>query len=151
MFLIFVISMYSLFLIPYTLYKLFHTTPEEEEMVKTWTSKKKKGEHPGGNLVTRVRNVVGDWRLLLMWAAFALLFWWIQVSVKASQGFDPFEILGVPRVSGCSGLLAAQSKQHAMYGPALPALLPFSLTGSSMYIYILEFQEKGTRPSPIPS
>jgi translocation protein SEC63 len=79
MFLIFVFSIYSLVLIPFTLYKLCGGgSGSEEGVVKTWADKKKK--HHFGEKVKGAFNRVG-FKLLLAWALYLLLFWCVPAGV----------------------------------------------------------------------
>ena len=73
MFLIFVFSIYSLVLIPLTLYKLCGGSGDSEEgVVKTWADKKKKQQF--GDKVKGAFSKVG-FKLVLAWAVYLLLYW----------------------------------------------------------------------------
>lgn len=72
MFLIFVFSLYSLVLIPWSLYKLCGGGGEGEAGVKTWADKKKKE-----GVAAKAAAVVGKigWKLLVAWVLYLVLFW----------------------------------------------------------------------------
>jgi translocation protein SEC63 len=73
MFAIFLLSMYSLFLIPITLYKLSGGSNDEAEVVKTWSTKNNKRDKQG-KLLKHLRTVFST-RMMLAWLAWALLLW----------------------------------------------------------------------------
>lgn len=88
LFSIFLLSLYTLGLLPYTLNRLFGQGSSEAEVIKPWASKAKQ-ELP---IVRKLRKVA-TWRLLLAWAIWAALIWYIRSSLTAVNQFDPFEIL----------------------------------------------------------
>lgn len=73
MFLIFLFSIFSLTLIPYTLYRLCGGGADNSEgVVKTWADKKKKKQF--GDRIKGTLGAIG-WKLLVAWALYILLFW----------------------------------------------------------------------------
>lgn len=116
MFAIFLLSMYSLFLIPITLWRLSGGEGEDAEVVKTWSaSKGGKGEKKAG-LVAHLRSVCTT-RMLLAWLAWALLLWYVKHSMGQVENFDPFQILQVPLDATDSEIKKAYRRLSLQYHP----------------------------------
>lgn len=115
MFAIFLLSMYSLFLIPYTLWRLGGGGSDEAERVKTWHSKKG-GDKKGESWAKRLRATFSG-RMMLAWLAWALLIWFVKHSVGGIENFDPFAILNVPVDASDADIKKAYRKLSLQYHP----------------------------------
>ncbi|KDD73970.1 hypothetical protein H632_c1688p1, partial [Helicosporidium sp. ATCC 50920] len=89
MFAIFVLSLYSLYLIPYTVYRLFGSGGDSDGASNAWGSKKAKH-----GLLSRLRGAV-DTKLVVQWVIYLLLLWYVRASARDLRPFDPFAILEV--------------------------------------------------------
>ena len=107
LFAVFFLSMYSLFLVPYTLRVFF------KDKEKTW---KKDMKSKGFDLKARVRRLT-SWKLLLAWLLFFSLYWYIQRAMQGSKRFDPFEILGVESSANDQEIKRAYRKLSLKYHP----------------------------------
>lgn len=116
MFAIFVLSMYSLVLIPYTLWKLSGGSEEETEVVKTWSSKGGKGGEKKKALGQQLKEVFST-RVIVAWLAWALLLWYVNHSMGNIENFDPFAILQVPVDATESEIKKAYRKLSLQFHP----------------------------------
>lgn len=89
---IFLISVSSLFLIPYTIYRLCFHKEEDVDATQPWppSGKQKAQSSKGGRLLTK-HNVV----LAVCWLLWLALLYAVQHSTHDMKPFDPFEILQI--------------------------------------------------------
>lgn len=90
LFLVFFLSLYTIVLVPYTIYKLCNLT-EDKHVVKPWAKGSKKPAWLSG--VVQQLTKPGNLVLLGLWAIFAFLVFYVQVSTKDTAPFDPYNIL----------------------------------------------------------
>lgn len=88
---IFLLSISSLVLIPYTIYHLVNK--KEDDVVQPWTGNKHKSKSKGSSVATLLtkHNII----LGVCWVVWLLLIVAVQNSSFESKPFDPFEILQV--------------------------------------------------------
>ncbi|RMZ57290.1 hypothetical protein APUTEX25_004124 [Auxenochlorella protothecoides] len=110
MFAIFVLSLYSLYLIPYTLYKLCGSGPDDK-VTKSWSTKK-----AGQSLGERVRSLATN-PLAIQWVVYIALFWYTSSRANAVQQFDPFQILELPITAGDADIKKAYRRLSLLYHP----------------------------------
>ncbi|GBF89855.1 hypothetical protein Rsub_02559 [Raphidocelis subcapitata] len=91
---IFLLAIYSLVLIPYTLYVLCSAADEKAQSVVKGKRKGAEWQKFAEKLLTK-GNVI----LLVAWVAWVGLLLYVQSSSGAAAPFDPFEILGVDRAA----------------------------------------------------
>lgn len=119
MFLIFVFAIYSLVLIPLTLYKLCGGADGEEGVVKTWADKKKKKQF--GDRLRGLLDRVG-WKLVVAWLAYLVLFWWVQATVTLWSWLWLRSLPGVRAAAGaCAQAGAAAGAAARCVTPRAPA------------------------------
>eukprot|EP00884_Botryococcus_braunii_P003385 jgi/Botrbrau1/13047/Bobra.0187s0009.1 len=92
LFAVFLFSILSLFLIPYTGYRLCSGGEDASEDVKPWEGKKK-----SGRLERPLRSLLkpGNIFLVLLWVAWGALAWFISTYAGENAPFDPYTILEV--------------------------------------------------------
>eukprot|EP00775_Hariotina_reticulata_P009185 gene9185-9351_t len=112
LFAVFLLSIYSLFLIPYTIY-YFCSSGEDATTQPVAKSKKSssfadrlKGHCTKGNLI-----------LLGLWVLWFGVLWYSQATMASMKPFDPFEILGVPRDASERDIKKAYRKLSLVYHP----------------------------------
>mmetsp|Transcript_2646 Transcript_2646/g.4510 ORF Transcript_2646/g.4510 Transcript_2646/m.4510 type:complete len:749 (+) Transcript_2646:96-2342(+) len=94
LFSVFVVSIFSLVLFPYTIYRLCAGDEGSESTAQPWQKGKKKGKL--SVLLSRCTSR-GNLLLIGLWVVWCLLILWTQASIKENKPFDPFEILGITR------------------------------------------------------
>ncbi|MEW5311206.1 MAG: hypothetical protein WDW38_002940 [Sanguina aurantia] len=92
LFAIFALSIYSLFLAPFTIYHFCNA--EEGGAVQSYQGKKK--QTASSKLAKKIFTR-GNIILLGLWAVWFLLLWYINASASDLKPFDPFEILEISR------------------------------------------------------
>lgn len=118
MFGIFLLSMYSLFLIPITLWKLSGGSSEDGEVVKTWSTGKGsngKGKQTS-SMVAHLRTVFSN-RMLVAWLAWGLVLWYVKHSMGEVKSFDPFQILQVSLDASDQEIKKAYRRLSLQYHP----------------------------------
>jgi translocation protein SEC63 len=112
LFAVFVLSIYSLVLIPYTIYRLCNASDEvtTQPVVK---SKKQPGFADRLKGLCTKQNII----LLGMWVFWCGMVYYSQSSIADMKPFDPFEILGVPRDATDRDIAKAYRKLSLIYHP----------------------------------
>ncbi|KXZ42319.1 hypothetical protein GPECTOR_162g134 [Gonium pectorale] len=114
LFAIFALSLYSLFLFPYTIYRLCCGGAEETVVQPYLQGKQKKGA------TSRILQKVftkGNLILILLWLLWGVLLWYVNITSKELKPFDPFEILGVPADASMSEIKKAYRSLSLVYHP----------------------------------
>ncbi|WIA39826.1 hypothetical protein OEZ86_013276 [Tetradesmus obliquus] len=114
LFAVFLLSIYSLFLIPYTISYLC-SSGEEDATTQPVVSKGKKKPSLSDKVAgfCTKRNMA----MLLMWVVWAALLGYTQSSMASLKPFDPFEILDVPRDASDRDIKKAYRKLSLVYHP----------------------------------
>lgn len=89
----FIISVYSLIVIPYTIY--YFCGQEGSDVVQPWKEEKKKQSTVSRGLKRLFSK--GNLVLLLLWVVWFVVLVWVQRSAQDLKPFDPFEILQIER------------------------------------------------------
>ncbi|KAK9829144.1 hypothetical protein WJX72_004149 [[Myrmecia] bisecta] len=112
MFAIFLVSILSIVVIPWTLYK-FCGSSDDEEVVQPWMKKKQIsiGERVRSGLTPS--NVV----LLALWAVWIMLLIYVQYAATDMAPFDPFEILQVDKGASDKDIKKAYRQLSLRYHP----------------------------------
>ncbi|GLC39388.1 hypothetical protein PLESTM_000891300 [Pleodorina starrii] len=114
LFAIFALSLYSLFLFPYTIYRVSCAGSEEAVVQPYLQGKQKKGS------VSRVlRKLFNKSNLILiaLWLLWAVLLWYVNITSKDLKPFDPFEILGLDRGASTAEIKKAYRQMSLLYHP----------------------------------
>ncbi|BDA43749.1 Translocation protein SEC63 homolog [Coccomyxa sp. Obi] len=112
LFAVFVLSLFSLFLIPYTIYKLC-VAAAPDEVVKPWESKKTSAISRFAQKFFTVQNVL----LAVGWLVWLALLLYVQTQSGDLVPFDPYEILKVERGATESEVKKAYRKLSLIYHP----------------------------------
>ncbi|KAK2079921.1 hypothetical protein QBZ16_002316 [Prototheca wickerhamii] len=110
MFAIFVLSLYSLYLIPYTIYKLCGGSLEN--VSKPWEDKSSKTS----SIVPRIKKLLRN-PLVIQWTIYILFFWYTSSRAGSVQQFDPFQILQVAPSAGDAEIKKAYRRLSLQYHP----------------------------------
>mmetsp|Transcript_11967 Transcript_11967/g.24064 ORF Transcript_11967/g.24064 Transcript_11967/m.24064 type:complete len:711 (-) Transcript_11967:80-2212(-) len=119
LFAVFLVSILSLFLLPYTGHLLFSGEDEDEKGVETWKLKKgakAKTSSKKSSFQSRLRKL-GSWKLLIVWTIYVLLIWYVKTSNVTVDRFDPFEILQIPQTATDAEIKRAYRKLSLVYHP----------------------------------
>ncbi|KAG2451784.1 hypothetical protein HYH02_003562 [Chlamydomonas schloesseri] len=114
LFAIFLLSLYSLFLFPYTIYRLFGGGSEETVVQPYVQGKQKKS---AASRYLRKLFSKGNLVLLGLWVLWGLLLWYVQITSKDLKPFDPFEILGVDPGASTAEIKKAYRSMSLLYHP----------------------------------
>ncbi|GIL50242.1 hypothetical protein Vafri_6471 [Volvox africanus] len=114
LFAIFALSLYSLFLFPYTIYRLTCGASEEAVVQPYLQGKQKKG-----TVDRALRKLFSKSNLILiaLWLFWAVLLWYVNITSKDLKPFDPFEILGVERSATTAEIKKAYRQMSLLYHP----------------------------------
>lgn len=113
LFAIFALSLYSLFIFPYTIYH-FCSASEETVVQPYLQGKKKKG---GASRILRKVFTKGNLILIFLWVLWGLLLWYVNLTSQDLKPFDPFEILGVERGASVGDIKKAYRQLSLKYHP----------------------------------
>ncbi|KAG2485811.1 hypothetical protein HYH03_015521 [Edaphochlamys debaryana] len=114
LFAIFALSLYSLFIFPYTIYRLCNSGDDQAVVQPYLQGKQKKG------LASRVlAKVLTKKNLLLIffWVLWCVLLWYVNIATKDLKPFDPFEILGLERDASTAEIKKAYRQMSLLYHP----------------------------------
>ncbi|KAF8055125.1 ERDJ2A [Scenedesmus sp. PABB004] len=109
---VFLLSISSLFLIPYTIHYLCSAG---EDATTQPVAKSRKKDTPGERLQRLCTK--GNLLLLAAWVVWFALLTYTQSSMASMKPFDPFEILGVPRDATDRDIKKAYRKLSLQYHP----------------------------------
>ncbi|GFR50266.1 hypothetical protein Agub_g12453, partial [Astrephomene gubernaculifera] len=114
LFAIFALSLYSLFLFPYTIYRISCGGSEETVVQPYLQGKQKKG---GVSRVLRKLFNKGNLVLIALWLLWALLLWYVSITSKDLKPFDPFEILKIEPGATTAEIKKAYRSLSLQYHP----------------------------------
>ncbi|KAK9839330.1 hypothetical protein WJX81_008661 [Elliptochloris bilobata] len=112
LFAVFFLSIYSLFVIPYTIYKLCHAA-SPDEVVKPWEARKQSVLQ---RFVAKFFTP-SNFLLALLWVAWLGIVVYVQSHAQESAPFDPFEILQVERGASDKDVRRAYRQLSLTYHP----------------------------------
>ena len=89
------------------------------QAIKTWSDDKRKSKTSSSLIETVGRRLKKTFtpRMLLLWALYLLLFWYVQKSSKPLEVFDPFKILGVSEDATEADIKKAYRRLSLQYHP----------------------------------
>ncbi|KIY98884.1 translocation protein SEC63 [Monoraphidium neglectum] len=112
LFAIFMLTIYSLILIPYTLYRLCSSADEKAEAVV-----KSKKKASGWQTLASKAFTKGTLLMLLAWGVWVLMLFYVKAASSEIKPFDPFEILGVERTATDKEIKKAYRKLSLQFHP----------------------------------
>lgn len=113
LFAIFLLAMYSLVLVPYSLYRVFGGGDDKAQaVVKTTKRKEPAWQRAARKLCTRANLA-----LLAAWLLWLLIALYVRSSSGDSRPFDPFDILGIERGATDRDVKKAYRKLSLQYHP----------------------------------